>query len=165
MRTSLKVALLDESRIEDRLSVCFGHFSNWKTKKLVEEVRAWSLRRLRDIKQFCYVAYEEGKASGFIGFLPIPTIQKWEMNPYRMRPTAMPSAEYEETKFSQIPYPNPLFTNDVFISCLWVQLPFIRRGIGTALIKRLVHDLKEEKILPNLEVDGVQVYIEKRLPD
>lgn len=71
METSLKVKLLDESRIENRLSVCFGYIPNWKTKKLVKDVRAWSLRRLSDVKQFCYVAYEEGKAAGFVEFLPM----------------------------------------------------------------------------------------------
>jgi ribosomal protein S18 acetylase RimI-like enzyme len=161
----LKVELLDESRIEDRLSVCFGYLPDWKTKKLVEDVRTWCLRRLNDVKQFCYVAYEEGKVAGFVEFLPMKAFQEYEMNPCRMWPGAMPSAEYKGTKLSQIPYPTPVFGDDVFISCLWVEFSFTRRGIGTALIKRLVHDLKEGEILPNWKAEGIQVYIEKRRPD
>jgi ribosomal protein S18 acetylase RimI-like enzyme len=157
--------LLDKARVKDRLSICFGHIPGWKSKRLVNDVKDWTLQRLKDIKQFCYVAYHEGEAAGFVEFLPLRFIQKFKMNPCRMHPSAMPSAEYKEAELSQIPYPNPIFSNDVFISCLWVDLSFTRRGIGTMLIERLLHDLKEGNILPNSKGTGVQVYIEKRRPD
>ena len=165
MKTFLKVRLLDESRIEDRLSVCFGHIPNWKTKKVVEDLRTWSLKRLKDVKQFCYVAYEEGKGAGFIEFLPMKPVLKYGLNPCRVAPMAGKEAEYKGKKLVNLPYPDPSSNDDVFIACLWVKLSFTRRGIGRALIERLVHDLEEAKILPNLKVEGIQVYIEKRRPD
>lgn len=162
---SKRIFLLDESRVEDRLSVCFAHVPDWKAKRLVRDVEAWTRARLRDVKQFCYVAYHKGEAAGFVEFLPLGFIRRFKMNPCRMHPNAMPSAEYRGAELSQIPYPNPTFSNDVFISCLWVEFSFTRRGIGTMLIERLLHDLKEGNILPDLETTGVQVYIEKRRPD
>lgn len=165
MKTSLKVVLLDESRIEDRLSVCFGHIPDWKTKEVVKDVRAWSLKRLNDVKQFCYVAYSEEKPAGFIEFLPIKAVQKHGLNPCRVAPMASKEAEYKGERIVNLPYPNPTFNNDVFIACLWVKLSFTRKGIGTVLTERLVHDLEEGEILPNLEIEGIQVYIENRRPD
>jgi len=160
-----KVKLLDESRIEDRLSVCFGHIPNWKTKKVVVDVRVWSLKRLKDVKQFCYIAYEKEKPAGFIEFLPMKTVQKYGLNPCRVAPMAGKEAEYKGKKLLNLPYPNPIFMDDVFIACLWVQLHFTHRGIGRALIERLFHDLKKREILPNLKIEGIQVYIAKRMPD
>lgn len=165
MKGFLKVVLLDESRIEDRLSVCFGHIPGWKTKKVVKDVRAWSLKRLKDVKQFCYVAYEKEKPAGLMEFLPVKAIQKYGLNPCRVSPMAGKEAEYKGKELVNLPYPNPTFNNDVFIACLWVKLSFTRRGIGRALIERLVHDSKEREILPNSKIKGIQVYIEKRRPD
>lgn len=71
-----------------------------------------------------------------------------------MYPETMPPAEYKGTKIDQIPYPNPsLTTTCLFLVFGWGS--FTRRGIGRALIKRLVHDLKERAILPNLKVEGI----------
>jgi ribosomal protein S18 acetylase RimI-like enzyme len=157
-----RIFLLDGSRIEDRLSVCFGHLAEWRTKKVVEDVRTWSLQRLNDVKQFCYVAYEEEEPAGFIEFLPMKTIQKYGLNPCRISPLAGKEAEYKGHKLVELPYPAPVFNHDAFIACLWVRLSFTRRGIGKALIEKLSYDLKRRGVLPNFEIRGLQVYVEKR---
>lgn len=160
-----KIFLLDESRIEDRLSVCFGHIPNWRTKKLVKDIKAWSLKRLKDIKQFCYNAYIEKEPAGFIEFLPMEAVQKYKLNPCRVSPIAGKEAEYKGKKLVILPYPNPTFNSDVFIACLWVKFSFTRRDVGRALIEKLVRNLKRGEILPHLKVEGIQVYIEKRRSD
>jgi len=160
-----KIFLLDESRIEDRLSVCFGHIPDWKTKKVVEDLRSWSLERLKDVKQFCYVAYANKEPVGFIDFLSMKVLQKYGLNPCRMSPLAGKKAEYKGKKLVELPYPNPTFNNDVFIACLWMKLPFTRRGIDRGLVEKLFHDLKEGNILHDSKAEGLQVYIEKRRPD
>lgn len=158
----IKVFLLDETRVEDRLSVCFGHFPNWKRKKVVKDLRAWILERLEDAPQFCYVAYENEEPAGFVEFLPMKDVQEYGLNPCRMSPLAGKYAEYKGKQLVNLPYPNPAFNDDVFIECLWVKLPFIRKGMGKALVKRLIHDIQEGKVLSTLKVEGIQVYIEKR---
>lgn len=162
---SKRIFLLDEPRVEDRLSVCFGHVPNWRTKRLVKDVEAWTRSRLRDMKQFCYVAYLKGKPAGFLEFIPMKQIQKYKLNPCRLSPMAGKNVEYTGKTLVDLPYPNPIFNDDVFISCLWVGLSFTRRGIGTMLIERLLHDLREGNTLPDLKATGVQVYIEERRPD
>jgi GNAT superfamily N-acetyltransferase len=160
-----KVFLLDESRIEDRLFVCFGHIPNWKTKTVVEDVRAWTRKRLKDARQFCYVAYENEEPVGFIEFLPMKAIEKCGLNPCRMSPLAGKEAKYKGKELVDLPYPSPILRNDVFIACLWVKLPFVRRGIGRALAERVIHDIQKGRILSDSKVEGLQVYIEKRRRD
>ena len=165
VESSLEVKLLDSSSIEARLSICFSHIPEWKTKKVVEDTRMWILKRLEDLKRFCYVAYEKGKPAGFIEFLPMKAVQKYGLSPCRMSPGAAIRAEFKGMKLAQVPYPNPVFDDDVFISCLWVELLYTRKGIGRTLVRQLIHDLKKGNILSGEGIKGIQVYIEKRRPD
>jgi len=160
-----EIFLLDKSRVEDRLSICFGHLAGWSTNRVVEDVRAWSVQRLNDVEQFCYVAYEDGEPAGFIEFLPMKMVKKYGLNPCRVSPLAGKEAEYKGHKLTDVPYPKVTFANDAFIACLWVRLLFTRRGIGKALVEKLSHDLKERSVLTNLEIQGIQVYVEKRKRD
>lgn len=156
---------MDESRIEDRLAVCFGHIPNWTTKKVVKDVGAWCLKRLQDVKQFCYVVYKNREPAGFIEFLPMKAVQKYGLNPCRVAPMAGKKAEYKGKKLVDLPYPNPAFKDDVFIACLWVKLPFTHSGIGKTLVEKLIHDIKDGGIFSNLKTEGLQVYVEKRRRD
>jgi GNAT superfamily N-acetyltransferase len=156
--------LLDEPRIEDRLFVCFAHVPNWKAKKLVKDVENWTRARLKDVEQFCYLAYMNGKPAGFLEFLPMEQVQKYRLNPCRLAPMAGKDVEYTGKTLVALPYPNPVFNRDVFIACLWVPFSFTRKGIGSGLIKRLIHDLQEENVLSSFNVKGLQVYIENRKP-
>lgn len=139
---------MDWENIGDRLWLCWGHLDDWREMKIVGESSSW-LREANEVfSPTTFIAYERGEPIGMVEFLPQSLIGGIGLCPCRV--------DEERGEVTDRYLMEVGFENYLFISCLYVSGDHKGKGVGKALLGRLL----ESDLLGGFE--GLLVYVAER---
>jgi len=148
MIDSVKVVPISLDNVFDRLGLCWGHLVDWKNSRIVERSKEWLEEANIVFTPTTFIAYVEGSPVGMIESIPQSLMRKLGLCPCR--------ADKERGETEDRYLLGKSFEDYLFISCLYVNKDHQGRGVGKALLKRLLNSQAFK------ESDGALVYVAKR---